>query len=145
MQPLIGGESPSGAFTGYQDNRMRERTLASRFNDFVSQSRRLGVFRTTQLRILARLGVQEMRLHVTGLPSPVFCRVKDSDIWEFNQSLGLWEEQFNLGFVPSVIVDAGANVGYASLRFQRRFPGVRIIAVEPEQGNIEQFKTPCSA
>lgn len=122
---------------------MRERTILSRVNDFLSQAERLGIIRTIQLRVLARLGVREIRLRVSGLEAPVLCRVQDSDIWEFNQSLGPWSEQFNLGFVPSLIVDAGANVGYASLRFKLLFPGARIIAIEPEIGNIRQFKKNC--
>jgi FkbM family methyltransferase len=43
-----------------------------------------------------------------------------------------------------VIIDAGANVGYSVLRFRLEFPDASIIALEPEQTNIAQFKKNCS-
>jgi len=36
---------------------------------------------------------------------------------------------------PRFIVDAGANVGYASAYFLSRFPDARVVALEPEPGN----------
>jgi FkbM family methyltransferase len=38
---------------------------------------------------------------------------------------------------PETIVDAGANIGLATVFFALRWPGVRVIAVEPEQRNYE--------
>ena len=43
-----------------------------------------------------------------------------------------------------MIVDAGANVGYSVMRFRLEFPDAFIIALEPEQANIAQFKKNCS-
>ncbi|CAN5249158.1 hypothetical protein BH10PSE10_BH10PSE10_00120 [soil metagenome] len=40
------------------------------------------------------------------------------------------------GKVP-VIVDAGANVGAASLWFHKKYPSASIVAIEPEAGNLE--------
>jgi FkbM family methyltransferase len=37
---------------------------------------------------------------------------------------------------PKIIIDAGANVGYASIFFARKFPLSRIIAIEPEENNF---------
>ena len=45
---------------------------------------------------------------------------------------------------PRLIIDAGANVGYSALRFRLEFPDALIIALEPEQANITQFKKNCS-
>lgn len=39
------------------------------------------------------------------------------------------------GKVP-VIVDAGANIGAASLWFAREFPQAHVVAIEPEPGNV---------
>jgi FkbM family methyltransferase len=41
---------------------------------------------------------------------------------------------------PSVIIDAGANIGLTSVFFANRFPTARIIAVEPEPANFELLK-----
>jgi FkbM family methyltransferase len=38
---------------------------------------------------------------------------------------------------PSVIVDCGANVGFASVFFALRYPHARILAIEPEASNFE--------
>lgn len=35
------------------------------------------------------------------------------------------------------IVDAGANIGLASIYFARSFPGAKVIAIEPDAGNFE--------
>lgn len=39
-----------------------------------------------------------------------------------------------------VIVDAGANVGAASLWFQRKYPEAAVIAVEPDPANVELLR-----
>ena len=38
---------------------------------------------------------------------------------------------------PGVVVDAGANVGYASVLFAETWPGARIIALEPDESNYQ--------
>jgi FkbM family methyltransferase len=38
---------------------------------------------------------------------------------------------------PELIIDGGANVGYASIFFANRFPSAQIIAIEPESSNFE--------
>ncbi len=43
-------------------------------------------------------------------------------------------------FQPKLIIDAGANVGFASLWFLQRFPNTEIIAIEPESSNCEMLK-----
>jgi len=46
--------------------------------------------------------------------------------------------QYDLSFPnsPAYIVDAGANVGLASLYFLRRFPQARVISIEPDPENF---------
>jgi FkbM family methyltransferase len=41
---------------------------------------------------------------------------------------------------PKFIIDAGANVGYASVLFANRYPDAKIIAVEPEEENFNLLK-----
>ena len=38
---------------------------------------------------------------------------------------------------PSIIIDAGANIGASTVYFAKRYPEARIIAIEPEQENYE--------
>jgi FkbM family methyltransferase len=39
-------------------------------------------------------------------------------------------------FSPKIIVDAGAHIGMASILFALKYPGARIIAIEPEPSNF---------
>jgi FkbM family methyltransferase len=44
---------------------------------------------------------------------------------------------------PQVIVDAGANIGMATLFFAHAYPNARIFAIEPEPLNFEMLKKNC--
>jgi FkbM family methyltransferase len=37
---------------------------------------------------------------------------------------------------PKTIIDGGANVGYASLAFKRRWPEAYVLAIEPDSANL---------
>ncbi|WP_203074363.1 FkbM family methyltransferase [Falsiroseomonas ponticola] len=41
------------------------------------------------------------------------------------------------------IIDAGANIGCATVWFKSRFPNARIIAIEPDPSNFEQLNRNC--
>ena len=47
-------------------------------------------------------------------------------------------------FSPRLIVDAGANIGMATLYFASKFPNAKIVAVEPEQSNFEILYKNCA-
>jgi FkbM family methyltransferase len=50
----------------------------------------------------------------------------------------LWKQyDIDLPFSPKIIVDAGANIGTASVYFAQTYPEARIIAVEAEPSNFE--------
>jgi FkbM family methyltransferase len=49
-------------------------------------------------------------------------------------------EQIQADGKTPVIVDAGANIGAASLWFRRRYPASTIVAIEPDVGNFEVLK-----
>lgn len=116
----------------------------SRLRNFRDQAQHLGWLRTAQLRILKRLGVRQFNIRVQGLRNPVAVRTGDSDIYDFHHSLGPQKSQLPLGFTPSVIVDAGANVGYSVLRFFLEFPEARVIALEPGTENLAQLRKNCA-
>lgn len=50
----------------------------------------------------------------------------------------LWSQEYAFSFPGSIqtIVDAGANIGAASLYFRERFPSAAVIAIEPDPGNF---------
>jgi FkbM family methyltransferase len=42
---------------------------------------------------------------------------------------------YDVPFEPDVIIEVGANVGFASIYFARRFPSARVLAIEAEAEN----------
>lgn len=46
----------------------------------------------------------------------------------------VWDE-----ITPSVIIDLGANVGYATIYFKNQNPKAKIISVEPDIKNFNQL------
>ncbi len=44
---------------------------------------------------------------------------------------------------PRLIIDAGANIGMASLYFSREFPNAKIYAIEPDESNFELLRKNC--
>jgi len=72
---------------------------------------------------------------------PLWCRPRSSDIHVFNQVFIDLEYACVDGIVaPGLIIDCGANVGYASAYFLTKFPGCRVIAIEPDSGNAEMLR-----
>lgn len=75
--------------------------------------------------------------------NPVHIRRGASDLPIFYQVFCelQYDVDFFLGFLPITIIDAGANVGYASLYFTAKYPNARIVSVEAEKKNFSQLQT----
>ena len=57
------------------------------------------------------------------------------------------DQEYNFSFKHEIkyIIDAGANIGASAIYFTNKFPGAKIIAVEPELNNFEVLKTNVSS
>jgi len=76
-----------------------------------------------------------VELPVPGSSYTVWARSETSDLAAFRHVFdGAYD--FELPAQPRLILDLGANVGYASVYFALRYPTARIIAVEPEPSNV---------
>jgi FkbM family methyltransferase len=93
----------------------------------------------------------EYTLAVRGYPKPVRLRARTSDFAVFRQVF--LERQYGRLPVrePRIIIDAGANIGLASLYFLHQYPGARIIAIEPDpenlaiaEKNLKAFRNRCT-
>ncbi|MEJ2007391.1 MAG: FkbM family methyltransferase [Acidobacteriota bacterium] len=71
-----------------------------------------------------------------GIRHPVHIRVRTTDSSAYAEVLLDGEYAFDLPFSPKTIVDAGANIGMASIYFTHRYPDARVIAIEPEASNF---------
>lgn len=68
---------------------------------------------------------------------PFYLRVPSTDVWVFEQIFIQQEYDFEVARTPGTIIDAGANIGLVSIFLANRFPGARIVAIEPEESNFE--------
>jgi FkbM family methyltransferase len=70
-----------------------------------------------------------------GLGHPLTIRIPTWDVATFEKVFVDREYGFSVLSPPKIIIDAGANIGLASIYFANRFPEARIIAIEPEGEN----------
>lgn len=86
----------------------------------------------------ASKGGNPVPIQVPRLPISVKVRPGTTDAIEFEQVLvrriyGCYRPTLPVKFV----IDAGANVGYASAFFLEEYPGCKVTALEPEKENFE--------
>lgn len=120
----------------------------SRFRVIARAVRGVGLSATLQLagrRVGAALGQGPdaiYRIKVPGYPEPISIRGGNStDGFAFYQHLAMKDlDIFDLGS-PRLIIDAGANIGMASLYLLNRYPSVRIVAVEPDPATFDLCRT----
>lgn len=74
---------------------------------------------------------------IDGVSAPVYVRVPSSDLKVFEQVILEKEYRLPAKRQPEFIVDAGANIGLASVFLANQFPNARILALEPEKSNFE--------
>lgn len=78
--------------------------------------------------------------YVPEIRHPLRIRVGTSDLKCFNEVVLAGDYDFELPeSSPRVVIDGGANAGYASALFASRYPSADIIAVEPENSNFEML------
>jgi len=116
--------------------------LKSPYNDFESLRSAIGWRSAKWLRWQRwrerKLGLtRPYRLYSKDAEQGLWVRPGTSDLDVFRQ-IYLEREYACLDGAGDVqlVIDCGANVGYSSAWFLSRFPGCRVIAVEPDAGNF---------
>jgi FkbM family methyltransferase len=71
---------------------------------------------------------------------PIFLRYPSTDLSTYKQVFEDFSYNFALNHEPQTIVDAGANIGLASVYFANKYPNAKIISVELEKNNFEMLK-----
>lgn len=72
---------------------------------------------------------------VAGLAHPVRLRIGTTDISTYMQVLVERQYEFDIPIIPRFAIDAGANIGLASIYLSNRYPSLQIVAIEPEESN----------
>ena len=93
-------------------------------------------------RIARKLGLPALGTRyyntIPGSDIPVCARLGTSDAQVYNDIfVNRQYDDLVLSYEPRLIIDCGANVGYASASFLTRYPTAHVIAIEPEPGNFE--------
>jgi FkbM family methyltransferase len=86
--------------------------------------------------LVSAISRKEVLVAFPGISEPVKIRPGTSDKYCFEQIFLEGDYNLEISWDPSLIVDGGANVGYASIFFANRYPRASILAVEPEPANF---------
>ncbi len=104
--------------------------LASHYRNFGLR----GVLAISAYRLFAL--PKEIIARPPGIRNPVHIRLRTTDASTYADILLRGEYNFDLPFSPRTIVDAGANIGMASIYFTHKYPEARRIAIEAESSNF---------
>ena len=77
------------------------------------------------------------RVDLAQLVHPIYLRAGTSDLWVFDQIFLYRELETDFGQGLGRIIDAGANIGLASVYLANRFPNAQILALEVDAQNFE--------
>jgi FkbM family methyltransferase len=118
---------------------MRISTALSRL---VRYLRGLGIFHGTRVFARVHFPGAVRSVKIPGYEAPVILRRSASDALVLEQIFV--QQDYSCPFYtrsPKVIVDAGANVGYSSVYFAKRYPEARVLAIEPDSDNFELLRS----
>lgn len=91
-------------------------------------------------QLLTTLLKQKSSVHLKQLKITLYFRKESKDYETFEEIFLKNIYDTALPFSPQTIVDAGANVGFASIFFKLKYPKAHILAIEIEKHNIEMIK-----
>lgn len=117
--------------------------LLKKLHTFMHFSRHMGVGQTARLYISRAAKIPWIELHVRGIASSLRCRTGDSDHRILNQVFFEHDCDVDLSPSPKLLIDAGANVGFVSVYYANKYPDACIIAIEPDDANLEIARYNC--
>ena len=85
-----------------------------------------------------------IKVNIPHIETPIYIRLGTTDVSNFHENLMYLEFRLPDYLSPKLIIDAGANAGYASLYLMNKFKHAKIISVEPEKSNFETLMLNCN-
>jgi FkbM family methyltransferase len=82
---------------------------------------------------------RSIKLKNRHFPHGLILRKNTTDLTIFRQIFLNQEYDFEYKTEPKIIIDCGSNIGMTALFFINRFPGARIICIEPDPSNYAQL------
>jgi FkbM family methyltransferase len=86
------------------------------------------------------VGSNEFEAPIPSSAKKILLRLGTTDVATFEHVFIDDEYGFSLTRQPSIIIDAGANVGVSAAYFTLRYPMAKIVAIEPEPSNFAMLK-----
>ncbi len=80
------------------------------------------------------------KFFIPGLKHPIYLRPRTSDVHTFREIFLRNEYSISVPGKTQVIIDAGANIGFTTLFFTKRYPAAKILSLEPDRDNFELLK-----
>jgi FkbM family methyltransferase len=93
--------------------------------------------------VLSRKKEGEVRIYLRPIGRHIVLRRRTTDLQCFEKVFLADEYRSPFVISPNLIIDAGANIGMATLYFAHRYPGAHVVAIEPEPRNFEMLKRNC--
>lgn len=90
--------------------------------------------------IAVSVGSDEFDASIPDSAKKILLRLGTTDVAAFEHVFITDEYGFLLTRQPSIIIDAGANVGMSAAYFALRYPRAKIVAIEPEPSNFAMLK-----
>jgi FkbM family methyltransferase len=87
---------------------------------------------------------REVEVYLSSVKRTITLRRGTSDIRCMEKVFLHEEYQTPLRVDPQIIVDAGANIGLATVFFSHKYPQAKIVAVEPEPSNFAILRKNCT-
>jgi FkbM family methyltransferase len=91
----------------------------------------------------ARKTTREIRVFLKAIGKKVIIRGGTTDLKCLMKVFSDGEYELPFDTSPQVIVDAGANIGMATLYFAARYPKAKVVALEPELSNFKVLEQNC--
>jgi FkbM family methyltransferase len=76
-------------------------------------------------------------IQLTGIENKITLRPNSSDVTTFKHIFAHDDYNYTLDQEPKIIIDAGANIGLASIYFTNKYSSARIIAIELSPSNFQ--------
>lgn len=87
---------------------------------------------------------REIQIYLRPVGRPIALRCATSDIICLRKVFLQEDYRSPFPIDPRIIIDAGANIGMATLFFAQQYPKAKIIAIEPERSNFQILQRNCA-
>jgi FkbM family methyltransferase len=105
--------------------------------------KKIGLFAAIKLNLITinkKKENKKISIKLFGETIDLLLRSSTTDMSVFNQIFIQRDYDIKFPFIPSNILDAGANIGLSSIFFSKKFPSSKVFSFEPDKENFEMLQ-----